>query len=88
MLFRSERHLVEVAFSESAAESELFLGGHPATPAWNRPWPGRVYEAVFLESAPQGDSRDALRAYLSLKWDSALMSRRRRTPATHCVSSA
>lgn len=67
-----ERHLVEVAFSESAAESELFLGGHPATPAWNRPWPGRVYEAVFLESEPQGCSRDALRAYLSLKWDLAL----------------
>ncbi|MBR4614325.1 MAG: hypothetical protein IKO55_01850, partial [Kiritimatiellae bacterium] len=38
-------------------------------PAWNRPWPGRVYEAVFLESAPQGCSWDALRAYLALKWD-------------------
>ena len=66
------KHLVEVTFSESVALSELSLGGHPATPAWNRPWPGRVYEAVFLESAPLGRFRDALRAYLSLKWNLAL----------------
>ena len=63
-----EKHLVEVSFSESVALSDLFLGGHPATPAWNRSWPGRVYEAVLLESAPQGEGAAALRAYLSLKW--------------------
>ncbi len=63
-----EKHLVEVAFSTPVAWSELFLGGHPATPAWNRSWPGRVYEIVLLEDAPTGESRDALRAYLSVKW--------------------
>ncbi len=63
-----EKHLVEVVFSESVTLADLFLGGHPATPAWNRSWPGRVYEAVLLESVPQGESADALMAYLSLKW--------------------
>ena len=63
-----EKHLVEVWFSESVALSDLFLGGHPATPAWNRSWPGRVYEVVLQESAPQGEGADALKAYLSLKW--------------------
>jgi hypothetical protein len=63
-----EKHLVEVWFSESVALSDLFLGGHPATPAWNRSWPGRIYEAVLLESRPQGENAAALRAYLSLKW--------------------
>ena len=67
-----EKHLVEVSFQEPAALSELSLGGHPATPAWNRSWPGRVYEAVFLKFAPQGEHADALRAYLTLKWDIAL----------------
>ena len=66
------KHLIEVTFPESVALSELSLGGHPATPAWNRSWPGRVYEAVFLESTPQGEHADALRAYLTLKWDIAL----------------
>ena len=63
-----EKHLVEVAFSTPVAYSELFLGGHPATPAWNRSWPGRIYEVVLLEEAPARESRDALRAYLSVKW--------------------
>ena len=62
------RHLVEVAFPETFAMSEVFVGGHPATPAWNRPWPGRIYEAVLLEAVPQGECAAALRAYLSLKW--------------------
>ena len=44
------------------------VGGHPATPAWNRPWPGRVYEVVFLDTVPQGNLIDALRSYLSQKW--------------------
>ena len=66
------RHLVEASFSPAVALSELFLGGHPATPAWNRSWPGRVYEIVLLEEAPTGESRDALRAYLSAKWELGL----------------
>ena len=62
------KHLVEVAFQEAVAMSEVFIGGHPATPAWHRSWPGRIYEAVLLESEPQGECAAALRAYLSLKW--------------------
>ena len=39
-------HLVEVVFPEPVAASELYLGGHPATPTWNRAWRGRVFEAL------------------------------------------
>lgn len=39
-----------------------------STPAWNRSWPGRIYEVVLLEEVPLGESKDALRAYLSAKW--------------------
>lgn len=67
-----ERHLVEVCFSESVILSDLVLGGHPATPAWNRSWPGRVFEAVFLDASPAEGDLTALRAYLSIKWDIGL----------------
>ena len=61
-------HLVEVSFPEPVAASELYLGGHPATPAWTRAWRGRVFEALFCFGEPSGDDADALRAYLSLRW--------------------
>ena len=61
-------HLVEVAFPEPVAASELYLGGHPATPAWNRSWRGRVFEALFCFGEPSVDNADTLRAYLSLRW--------------------
>lgn len=61
-------HLVEVAFSEPVAASELYLGGHPATPTWDRAWRGRVFEALFCFGEPSVADADALRAYLSLRW--------------------
>lgn len=61
-------HLVEVAFAEPVAASDLYLGGLPATPAWDRAWRGRVFEALFCFGEPSGDDADALRAYLSLRW--------------------
>ena len=61
-------HLVEVAFPEPVAADELYLGGHPATPAWNRAWQGRVFEALFCFGDPSATDADALRAYLSLRW--------------------
>ncbi len=61
-------HLVEVAFPEPVAASELYLGGHPATPAWNRAWQGRVFEALFCFGEPSSTDADALRSYLSLRW--------------------
>ena len=67
-----EKHLVEVSFQEPAALSELSLGGHPATPAWNRSWPGRVYETVVLDAEPADADMDALRGYFALKWSLAL----------------
>ena len=61
-------HLVEVAFQEPVAADELYLGGHPATPAWDRAWQGRVFEALFCFGDPSATDADALRAYLSLRW--------------------
>ena len=62
-------HLVEVAFQEPVAADELYLGGHPATPAWDRAWQGRVFEALFFcFGDPSATDADALRAYLSLRW--------------------
>ena len=63
------KHLVEAVFAVPVALSELSLGGHPATPAWNRSWPGRVYEVILLFADPADADLSALRAYLSLKWD-------------------
>ena len=61
-------HLVEIAFPEPVAADELYLGGHPATPAWRRSWQGRVFEALFCFGEPSATDTDALRAYLSLRW--------------------
>ena len=61
-------HLVEVAFPVPVAADELYLGGHPATPAWNRAWQGRVFEALFCFGEPSATDADVLRAYLSLRW--------------------
>ena len=61
-------HLVEVAFPEPVAASELYLGGPPATSAWNRAWQGRVFEALFCFGEPSSTDADALRSYLSLRW--------------------
>ena len=61
-------HFIEIAFPEPVAADELYLGGHPATPAWNRAWQGRVFEALFCFGEPSAVDTDALRAYLSLRW--------------------
>ena len=62
-------HLVEIAFPEPVATSELYLGGHPATPAWNRAWPGRVFEARFCFAVLPDTDLALLRAHLALEWD-------------------
>ena len=67
-------HLVEVVFPEPVAASELYLGGHPATPAWNRAWPGRVFEARFCFAALPDTDLALLRAHLALEWDLPLSS--------------
>ena len=67
-------HLVEVVFPEPVAASELYLGGHPATPAWNRVWPGRVFEARLCSAALPDTDLSLLRAHLALQWDLPLPS--------------
>jgi len=61
-------HLVEISFPEPVPAPGLYLGGHPATPAWNRSWQGRVFETLFCFGEPSEKDADALRSYLSLRW--------------------
>lgn len=61
-------HLVEIAFPSSVPAADLYLGGHPATPAWDRAWRGRVFEALFCFGEPSAADATALRSYLSLRW--------------------
>ena len=60
-------HLVEIAFPEPVAATELYLGGHPATPAWDRSWRGRVFEALFCFGDMAAEDAAAVRPYLSLR---------------------
>ena len=61
-------HLVEIAFPAPVAATDLHLGGHPATPAWDRAWPGRVFEALFCFAALPDLDLALLRAHLALQW--------------------
>ena len=65
-------HLVEISFPEPVSADDLYLGGHPATPAWGRAWRGRVFETLFCFGEPSVTDADALRSYLSLRWRLAL----------------
>lgn len=65
-------HLVEISFPDPVPAPALYLGGHPATPAWNRSWQGRVFDALFCFGEPSVTDADALRSYLSLRWRLAL----------------
>lgn len=60
-------HLVEIAFDPPVAATELYLGGHPATPAWDRSWRGRVFEALFCFGDAAAEDAAAVRSYLSLR---------------------
>ena len=61
-------HLVEIAFPQPVPARGLFLGGSPATPVWNRSWPGFVHEALFCFGDMPARDLAALRSYLSLRW--------------------
>ena len=60
--------LIEVSFDTPCSLSELYIGGSPATPAWNQNWSGGISELIFLAEPPTDRQRNALCRYLSLKY--------------------
>ena len=62
-------HLYELALASPCPLCDLYIGGCPATPAWNRNWNGTVREAVLLSPSATAADVAAIRSYLSKRWD-------------------
>ncbi len=61
-------HLYEMELSVPCQLCDLYIGGCPATPAWNRNWNGFVGEVVFTAPSVTETDAAAIRSYLSKKW--------------------
>ena len=61
-------HLYELALASPCPLCDLYIGGCPATPAWNRNWNGSVGEVVFTAPTVTDTDAAAIRSYLSKKW--------------------
>ena len=62
-------HLYEMELAEPCPLCDLYVGGCPATPAWNRNWNGTVREAILVSPSASAADAAAIRAYLSKRWD-------------------
>lgn len=62
-------HLYEMELAEPCQLCDLYIGGSPATPAWNRNWNGTVREAILVSPSASAADAAAIRAYLSKRWD-------------------
>ena len=62
-------HLYEMELSAPCPLSDLYIGGCPATPAWNRNWNGTIREAIFVSPTATATDATAIRSYLSKRWD-------------------
>ncbi len=60
-------HLLEIAFPTGHPANELFVGGSPASPEWNRTWPGFVREIVFALRPLSEPENASLRSYFALR---------------------
>ncbi len=60
--------LIEVAWDMPVLLEQIFVGNTPATPAWNRAWPGEIAELIVLPFVPDAEGRNALRFYAARKW--------------------
>lgn len=63
----SGTHLLEIAFPTGHPANELFVGGSPASPEWNRAWPGFVREIVFAMRPLLEPETASLRSYFALR---------------------
>ncbi len=62
-------HLYEIELATPCPLCDLYIGGCPATPAWNRNWNGTVREAIFVFPTATATDAAAIRSFLSKKWD-------------------
>ena len=62
-------HLYEMELAEPCPLCDLYIGGCPATPAWNRNWNGTVREAILVSPSATATDAAAIRAYLSKRWN-------------------
>ena len=62
-------HLYEMELAMPCPLCDLYIGGCPATPAWNRNWNGTVREAIFVSPTATETDAAAIRSFLSKKWE-------------------
>ena len=62
-------HLYEMELAVPCPLCDLYIGGCPATPAWNRNWNGTVREAIFVSPTATATDAAAIRSFLSKKWE-------------------
>lgn len=60
--------LFELVPDAACPANALYLGGHPATPNWNRHWRGSVAEAIFLSPSVSAFDAATVAAHLAFKW--------------------
>ncbi len=61
-------HVYEIELASPCPLRDLYLGGCPATPAWNRNWDGTVREAILVSPSASAADAAVIRAYLSKRW--------------------
>lgn len=62
-------HLYEMELAEPCPLCDLFIGGSPATPAWNRNWNGTIRETIFVSPSATATDAAAICSFLSKKWE-------------------
>ena len=67
--YSSGLHLYEIALADPCPLNDLYLGGSPATPAWNRSWNGSVREVIFAAPSMTATEAFVVRSYLSKRWE-------------------
>ena len=67
--YSSGLHLYEIALADPCPLNDLYLGGSPATPAWNRSWNGSVREVIFAAPSMSATEASVIRSYLSKRWE-------------------
>ena len=60
--------IVEFVLSNPTSLNNIYIGGSPATPYWNRSWDGGIYEILFFDEDLTEQQYSALYTYLSIKY--------------------
>lgn len=66
--FSTGLHLYEMELAEACQLCDLYIGGSPASSAWNRSWNGSIGEIILASPAVTQADAALIRSYLSLKW--------------------